>query len=135
MDGLSPVLPAEWKTNPESHRELSRTQAFNPFAEFFAGLISRGALGHDTHEFQTIRTQAAKSLDGQRQAVLRMVDNRQNATSQVVMSGPKMQQRLRTVAAHFPGKGGKRSDTRTVFTQFHGTGGSQRAQICFKLVG
>src|SRR6266704_2528788 len=65
---------------------------------------------------------AAKALDGQRQPLLGMLGNSQDAPREIELLRPKMQQRLLALAAHFPRHARKRRDTTAVLADFDDPG-------------
>jgi hypothetical protein len=57
----------------------------------FTGQIAGGRVELQTEKLQATRTRAAEALDGQREALIGMVGDGQDAASEVVLLRPQMQ--------------------------------------------
>ena len=73
------------------------------------GKIALGALELHANKFEAVGLGAAESLDGQREALVGMIDG-ENPPRQIVILRPQVKKRLLRSAAHFPGESGEGSD-------------------------
>ncbi len=110
-------------------RRASARDQGRPQAREFAG----PTLKFPANELEPVRFGAAEALHGQRQPLLGMIGNRKNPAREIKPFRPKMQQRLFTVAAHFPGHPRKRRNATAVLANFNNTGGSELLEAGLQL--
>jgi hypothetical protein len=84
------------------------------FAKCIARQIPDAALELEANKFKAVWLAAAETFHGERQALIGMIGDGQNAPRQIVILGPQMQERLLRDAAHFPGQSREGSDAAAV---------------------
>jgi hypothetical protein len=84
------------------------------FAKCVTGQIPDAALEFKTNKFEAVWLATAETFDGEREALVGMIGDSQDAPRQIVVLGPKMQERLLRDAAYFPRESREGSDAATV---------------------
>jgi len=102
--------------------KLFRKQLLEAVAEFFTRKHACFPLKIRANEFEPLGLGAAEALDGQRQPLLGVIGDGQNAARKVELLRPQMQERLFTAAAYFPGHPRKDRNSAAVFKNFNGPG-------------
>ena len=100
-------------------RKLYCQDAPELLAEFFARELFGAAHKLNADDLHALGLYAAKPLDCQSHATVRLVGDGQHAACHVAVFGPQMQQGL-AAPANFPGKRGTGGDAAAVFADFNG---------------
>lgn len=115
--------------------KLPRKKVGEAFAEFFARKFAGAALKFPPNEFKPVWFDATEALDGQRQPLLGMVGNREDAAREVKPLRPQMQERLLAVSAYFPGHSRKRRNAAAVLAHFDNPGGGKLLEAGLQFSG
>ena len=83
-------------------------------------------------KFQPVWLYAAEAFDSERQALVGMIGDREDATREVVALRPNVQQRLFALTAHFPGKTLEGRGASAIFADLHEAEGGEFLQAGFK---
>ena len=102
--------------------KLFRKQLLEAVAEFFTRKHACLPLKIRANEFEPFGPGAAEALDSQRQPLLGVIGDGQNAARKVELLRPQMEERLFTAAAYFPGHPRKDRNSPAVFKNFNGSG-------------
>jgi hypothetical protein len=94
-------------------------------AELLARKFAGAAFKFPANKFEPVGFHAAEALDGQRQPLLGVIGDGQNAAREVELLRPQMKQRFFAVTAHFPGHPCKRGGGSAALADFDNPRGSE----------
>ena len=108
--------------------KLFRQNTAQAVAKLFAGKFLGGANKIQADHFETLWLAASETFDGQCEANIRLIRNRQHTTRHIAVVRPEMRQRLSFFTADLPGVRRRNGNAAAIFANFDGGAGDKILQ-------